>query len=53
MRELVDAESASVLAASTGGDASIQREIRSRGNRARGREDEKRPRKAWDPQRGE
>ena len=33
MRELVDADSANVPAASTGGDASQQREIVSRGNR--------------------
>ena len=36
MRELVDADSVSVPAASTGGDAYQQREIVSRGNRACG-----------------
>ena len=36
MRELLDADSASVPTASNGGDASQQREIISRGNRACG-----------------
>jgi len=53
MRELVDADSASVPAVSTGGDASQQREIGSRGNRACGRKVGTPPRKAWDPRREE
>ena len=53
IRELLDADSATVPAASTGGDASQQREIVSRGNRACGSKVGTTPGKAWDPQRGE
>ena len=53
MRELADADSASVPAASAGGDASQLREIVSRGNRAYGSKVGTPPRKAWDPQQGE
>ena len=47
MRELVDADSATVPAASTGGDAPQKREIVSRGNRACGSKVGTLPRKAW------
>ena len=54
MRELVDADGASLPTASNGGDAPQQSEIVSRGNRACGRKVEASPpRKTWDPKRGE
>ena len=54
MRELVDADSGSLPIASTGGDATQQSEIVSRGNRACGsRVGTPPPRKTWDPKRGE
>ena len=53
MRELADADSTSMPAASAGSDASQQREIVSRGNRACGSKVGTPPRKAWDPQREE
>ena len=54
MRELVDAASASLPTASTGGDAPQQSEIVSCGNRACGSKvGAPPPRKTWDPKRGE
>ena len=54
MRELVDADSASMPTASTGGDAPQQSEIVSRGNRDCGSKvGTPPPRKTWDPKRGE
>ena len=53
MRELVDADSASLPKESTGRDEPQQREIVSRGNRAYGSKVETPPpRKTWDPKRG-
>ena len=54
MRELVDADSASLPTASTGGDALQESETVSRGNRACGSKvGAPPPRKTWDPKRGE
>ena len=55
IRELVDADSASMPTTSTGGDAPQQSEIISRGNhRACGNKvGTPLPRKTWDPKRGE
>ena len=54
MRELVDADSASLPTASTSGDEPQQSEIVSRGNRTCGSKVRTLPpRKTWDPKRGE
>ena len=53
MREVVDADGASLPTVSNGGDASQQSEIVSRGNRACGSKVGTPPQETWDPKQGE